>query len=167
MDDVSRIREVVEGYLDLGTQLLKTWTPFVNDVAAKVDTGTFDAADAADDFPTAANLVAHSWMLIGSEAIDALAVLTKSFGEDEAVVGYRTTLAGATLAVKGDLESVTKQTLQASRVTVRPAKLAPNDTMFTLEVDGDGLKARTYDGCVVATAENGDTEEVFVSVTIG
>ena len=36
-----------------------------------------------------------------------------------------------------------------------------------IDVDGDGLKARTYDGYVVATDGAGNAEEIFVSVTIG
>ncbi|MFL6088583.1 MAG: hypothetical protein ACJ71Z_00380 [Aeromicrobium sp.] len=171
MDAVRRFSEVLEGYLDLGSQLLNTWTPYVEDVSTKVDAGTYQAADAANDAPKVAKLVAESWTWIGAEAIDAVAILTGNFSEKEVVIGYQTDLKKAakmrTLALKGNLKSVTGLELPAASVTVAPATLAPNVTAFTLSFDGDGFKARTYDGHVVATDEDGVMEEVFVSVTIG
>lgn len=170
MNDVPRFSEVLEGYLDLASQLLNHWTPFLNGVSAQVEAGTYQATDATTGFPAAAKLVADSWMWIGSEAIDALAILTKDFGEQEVVTGYATLSTGTTrtLALKGPLKSVTDKELPAHRVTIVPTTLDPNSTEFALHVNGDGMKARTYDGWVVATpAQGGVAEEVFVSVTIG
>ena len=171
MNDVNRFGEAYEGYAVLATQLLESWTPFVSDVSAKVGDGTYDAGDAADDFPTFAKLVADSLMAIGSEAIDALAILTSDFDEETTTGGYGTDPAKAgttrTLTVKDDLKSVSGQVLPKQKVTVKPATLAPTNTQFEIDVDGDGLKARTYDGYVVATDGAGNAEEIFVSVTIG
>lgn len=172
MTDVPRFSEVLEGYLELAGQLLETWTPFLNDVSAEVDAGTYDAKDAADDFPTVARLTVESWRLIGSEAIDALAILTSDFSELGSVTGYTTDPKNSgmarTLSWKGDLMSVTGEKLPAERVKIVPAKLAKDATAFTLYFDGDGRKARTYDGHVVATDVSGTVQDdVFVSVTIG
>jgi hypothetical protein len=171
MSDPPRFSEVFEGYVVLANQLLGSWTPFVSGVAAKVDAGTYDSDEAAQDFPTVAKLITDSLMLIGSEAIDALAILTSDFSEETTVSGFGTDPAKAattrTLSVKSDLKSVSGQVLPKAKVDLKPDTLAPTFTQFVLDVDGDGLKARTYDGYVVATDETGSTEEVFVSVTIG
>ena len=44
MSDVPRVSEALEGYIDLASEFLSKWTPYVNGVAAKVDAGTYDAA---------------------------------------------------------------------------------------------------------------------------
>jgi hypothetical protein len=110
-------------------------------------------------------------ILIGSEAIDALSILTSDFSEETTVGGYGTDPAKAattrTLSVKDDLKSVSGQVLPKEKVDLQPDTLAPSHTQFVIDVDGDGLKARTYDGHVVATDETGDSEDIFVSVTIG
>jgi hypothetical protein len=171
MSNVPRFSEVFEGYVDLANQLLGSWTPFVSGVSAKVDAGTYDADEAAADFPTVAKLVTDSLILIGSEAIDALSILTSDFSEETTVGGYGTDPAKAattrTLSVKDDLKSVSGQVLPKEKVDLQPDTLAPSHTQFVIDVDGDGLKARTYDGHVVATDETGDSEDIFVSVTIG
>jgi hypothetical protein len=171
MSDPPRFSEVFEGYVDLANHLLGSWTPFVSGVSAKVDAGTYDSGEAAKDFPTVAKLITDSMMAIGSEAIDALAILTSDFSEETTVGGYGTDPAKAattrTLSVKSDLTSVSGQVLPKAKVDLKPETLAPTFTQFVLDVDGDGLKARTYDGYVVATDEAGGSEEIFVSVTIG
>lgn len=171
MSNVPRFDEVVEGYALLADELLDSWTPFLTTIAAKVNAGTYDPDAATADFPKLAKLVAGSVIGIGLEAFDALAILTSDFSEEKKISGYRTDPAKAattrTLTVKDDLTSVTGMTLPKSRVTIVPAQLAPSTTQFVLDVDGDGLKARTYDGYVLATDTAGGVEEIFVSVTIG
>jgi len=171
MSDVPRFSEVLEGYQDLASHLLESWTPFISGVSAKVEAGTYDSDEAANDFPTVAKLITDSLMAIGSEAIDALAILTSDFSEETTVGGYATDPAKAattrTLSVKDDLKSVSGQVLPKERVNLEPDTLAPSHTQFVIDVDGDGLKARTYDGHVVATDEVGGSEEIFVSVTVG
>jgi hypothetical protein len=171
MSDVPRFGEVLEGYVDLARHLLQSWTPFVSTVSARVDAGTYDSNAAASDFPTLVKLITDSMMAIGSEAIDAVAILTSDFSEETKVAGYGTDPAKAattrTLSVKEDLKSVSGQKIPKERVTLKPHTLPPGHTQFVIDVDGDGLKARTYDGYVVATDETGGTEDIFVSVTIG
>jgi hypothetical protein len=48
-----------------------------------------------------------------------------------------------------------------------PATLAVGATDFDLAVNGDGMKARTYDGIIVSADASGGVEEIKVSVTIG
>lgn len=171
MSETPKFGEVFEGYAELANQLLGIWTPFVSGVSSKVDAGTYDAGEAAKDFPTVAKHITDSLILIGSEAIDALAILTSDFSEETTVVGYGTNPAKAattrTLSVKDDLKSVSGQKILKEKVALKPHTLAPTHTQFVIGVDGDGLKARTYDGHVVATDETGGTEDIFVSVTIG
>ena len=170
MSDVDRFGEVFEGYVDLAKDLLTSWTPFVTAVSTKANSGTYTANDAEADFPAAAKLVVDSLMDVGSEAIDALSILTGDFSEDVEVICYCDAAKSGsqrTLALKDKLKSVSGQELDASLVKIKPQPLGGNETQFTLTVNGDGLKARTYDGTVVATAGGKVVEEIFVSVTIG
>jgi len=174
MSSVPRFSEAVEGYGELAQELLGQWAPFAKSVAAKVDAGTYDGGAASADFPVVAKLVTDSWVAIGSEAIDALSILTSDFSEDGRVIGYSTKKATLprTLAVKGALKSVTGEVLPHAQIAVEPATLSENETAFVLVFDAHGLKARTYDGWIVATSPAtgsapASVEEIPVSVTIG
>jgi hypothetical protein len=171
MNEVSRVGEVLEGYAVLVNQLMADWTPYVNDVTTTLSSGSYDAEDAAADFPQLAKLVTDSLMAIGSELVDAYAILTSDFSEQTLVAGYGADPAKATttrtLTVKGDLVSVSGQVLPHQRVTPVPATLAPTHTQFELDVDADGIKARTYDGFVLVTDAAGSQEEIPVTVMIG
>lgn len=176
MSDVPRVSEAFEGYVVLAHELLGRWTQFTSGIAAKVDAGTYDAGAAQAEFPKAAKLGADSLFLTGSEAVDALAILTSDFSEKTTVTGYGTDPKAAgttrTLAWKADLKSVTGEVLPHGKVKLLPSTLPPGQTDFTLEVDGEGRKARTYDGHVLATSTATATtpvnvEDIFVSVTIG
>lgn len=170
MSDVDRFGEVFEGYVDLAKDLLTSWTPLVTAVSAKAGSGAYSLEDAKADFPAAVKLAADSLRDVGSEAIDALAILTGDFSEDVEVPCFTDpakTAEQRTLAMKDDLKSVSGQVLPKARVTITPHTLDPQRNRFILKVNGDELKARTYDGVVVATGKAGVVEEVFVSVTIG
>ena len=118
MNEVSRVGEVLEGYAVLVNQLAADWTPYVNTVSTAVGSGTYDADNAAADFPQLAKLVADSLIAIGSEMVDAYAILTSDFSEQSLVAGLGTDPAKAAttriLTVKGDLVSVSGQTLPIS-----------------------------------------------------
>ncbi|HJR90039.1 MAG TPA: hypothetical protein VJ782_07800 [Aeromicrobium sp.] len=176
MSDVPQASEAFEGWVVLANELLGRWTQLASGIAAQIDAGTYDDQAAAAEFPKAAKLGTDSLFLIGSEAVDAISILTSDFSEQTKVTGYGTDpkLAGTTrtLAWKDDLVSVTGEELPQVKARLAPAILPPGQTQFTVEVDGSGLKARTYDGYVVATsaataAASASVEEIFVSVTIG
>lgn len=176
MSDVPQVSEAFEGCVVLATELLGKWTLLVGGIAAQIDAGTYDNEAAAAEFPKAAKLGTDSLFLIGSEAVDAISILTSDFSEQVKVTGYGTDPKQAgttrTLAWKDDLVSVTGAKLPQAKAKLGPATLPPGQTQFTVEVDGSGLKARTYDGYVVATSAATATvpasvEEIFVSVTIG
>jgi len=171
MNDVDRLGEVIEGYATLAGVLLKKWSPYLTAVSAKAAAGNYQAADAKADFPAAAKLVVETMLAFGSEAVDALSIATNSFSEQMSTSEYTSNPANAgttrTVLVKADLVSATGKTLPKERVKPAPGTLAPNLTKFTLDVDCDGMKARTYDGVIVVTDMAGDVEEILVSVTVG
>lgn len=168
MDEVDRFSEVLQGYSELTKDLLADWTPFLSDLSTKLGAAPYGPNEAAADFPAAAKLAIDSVIAIGSEAFDALAVLTSSFSEEATEKGV---LAKAktdrVLTAEADFVSVTGEVLAKSRITFEPDHLPPGETEFVLKVDGDGVKARTYDGWVVATASNGHADRVQETVTIG
>lgn len=171
MSEVPQISEAVQGYAELAQQLLADWTPYVTGLSTKVAAGTYGPEDIEADFSSLVKLVADSLFAIGSEAVDALAILTSDFSDESTVDGYCTNPAMAgtvrTLTIKGDLKSVTEQVLPKDRVKPVPATLNPKKIAFDLKVDGAEMKARTYDGFVVSTDAAGVVEEIPVSVTIG
>jgi hypothetical protein len=171
MNDVDRLGEVIEGYAELAGVLLNKWSPYVTAMSAKAAAGNYQAADVKADFPTVAKLVAETLLAFGSEAFDALSIATMSFSEQMSTTEYTSNPANAgesrTVAVKADLVSATGKTLPKERVKPTPDTLAPTQTKFTLDVDCDGMKARTYDGVIVVADGHGDTEEILVSVTVG
>jgi hypothetical protein len=177
MSDFPRFGEAFEGWVERVNELLNEWTPFITSVSAKIDAGTYDADAVSADFPTVAKLVSDSLIGLGAEAVDAVAILTADTSEVEQVtyiLGAGKAGSTRALALKGDLASVTGPVLPKGRVKIKPDTLSSSDTRFTLEVNGDGLKARTYDGYVVVTTATAatanapaDVDEILVSVTIG
>lgn len=171
MTEGSPLGEALEGYGVMVGSLVADWTPYLTALSAKVSADTYGPDDAKAEFPALAKLVADSMIRIGSEAVDALEILTSDFDETSAVayaVGKTLKVSGTvTLTLTDDLKSVTGEVLPRSKVTIVPATAVVPDLDFTLEVDGNGLKARTYDGYVRATDANGVVEDFFVSRTIG
>lgn len=171
MSEVPQVSEALEGYAVLAQQLVADWTPYLTEVSAKLGSGTYGPDDAGDDFSALAKLIADSLFAIGSEAMDALAILTSDFSEESTIGGFGTDPSKAgtvrTLTVKGDLVSVSGQVLPKGRVTPVPNSLVPPATQFVLDVNGDGMKARTYDGVVLSTDAAGAVQEIPVSVMVG
>jgi hypothetical protein len=171
MTEDLHVDKVLKGYGVLADQLLKSWSPYGTAVSAKLAGGNYQPADAEADFSVGFALAVESMVAIGSEALDAVSIMTSTFSDLEHVGGFHTDAAQAgtvrTLAVKADLVSASGETLPKDRVKPVPATLAPHTTGFDLEVNGDGMKARTYDGLIVATDASGAVEAITVSVTIG
>ena len=171
MSEVPQISEAVEGYAVLAQQLVTDWTPYLTGLSAKAAAGSYGPDDASADFSALAKLITDSLFAIGSEAMDALAILTSDFSEESKVGGFETDPAKAgtvrTLTLKGDLKSVSGQVLPKERVTPVPASLVPPATQFGLDVNGDGMKSRTYDGFVLSTDAAGAVQEIPVTVMIG
>jgi hypothetical protein len=171
MSDDVHFDKVMKGYGVLTSQLVTDWSPYVTKVATKLSGGNYQAADAETDFAEGFKLAMESLMAFGFEALDAVSIMTSTYSELEHIHGYHADPAHAgtarTLAVKADLVSFSGETLPKARVTTTPATLAPKDIAFDLDVNGDGMKARTYEGVVVATDASGGIEEIKVSVTIG
>ena len=169
MDEVDRVSEVLDGYSELTKELLAGWTPFLSNLSTKLGAGPYGVDEAAADFPAAAKLTVDSMIAIGSEAIDALSVLTDPFSDETTEDGVLAKANTArVLTVEADFVSVTGEVLPKSRITFEPDPLPPGETEFALKVNDIGLKARTYDGWVVATNPNGDADPpVRQTVTIG
>jgi len=165
------IGEVMEGYGVLADQLLKNWTPFLTAVSAKLAAGNYQAKDAEADFGAGAKLFVESMMAIGSEALDAAAIMSSNFDEVVVAGGYDTEIEldqVRTLTVNDDLTSKSGLTLPKDRVTLEPATLQPQCSHFQTVVNGDGIKARTYDGVVLVTKASGVVvDQVDVTVTVG
>jgi hypothetical protein len=171
MSDVPRFSEALEGFGELATALVKQWTPFLTSVSAKVGAGPYTSNDAAVDFPAFAKLVTDSVIAIGSEGLDAVSILTGDFSEQFTIgalsTGSFSVDSVRTLAPKAAFKSVSGAELPTSHIIVDPATLAPHVTDFSLQVTVTGVKARTYDGSIVATDEKGDTKEFPMTVMVG
>ena len=171
MNDVPRISEALEGYGDLASDLEKKWTPFLKQVAVRANDGVYTQTDAEADFPAFAKVVADSLFLTAAQAVRALSILTGDFSTTQTVDATAVDDATTTrkLSVADDFVSVTKEVLPKSRLTMVPDTLAPGEKAFKLVIQEDGMKARTFDGVVVATVTDpsGGTFEYPQTVTIG
>lgn len=172
MSESPQLGEVLEGYLETAQELLADWTPYVTGVSAKLSAGSYGQPEAAADFPAFAKLVAESAFKAGGQLVRTMAVLGSDFSTTSTEGGYvieaQKVAVELTLSLKGDLKSVTGQVLPADRVTIVPATLVPPATDFALVVDAQGIKARTYDGFVVAKNPAGAVVQTIpVSRTVG
>jgi hypothetical protein len=156
--------EVVDGCNKLGTWLVTEWSEQASEVAAKLDDGTYDADSAAADLAKTATLAAESWFLLASEALAAVALLSRQ--ERYIVEDTFDAPAGARLELAGPLEAGFEQLLPVTLVSVVPSQLAPTRTAFKLIADATTCAAGTYDGTVLAFRDDAAPVEVFVSLIV-
>src|SRR5439155_12409379 len=114
-------------------------------VASKLDDGSYDADSAVADLAACATLATESGLLLASEALDALAVLT---GRQYAPLivdsdPFSSPLKGATLEVDGPLVDGFGVGLPVSVINVIPHTLAPDATEFSLRANATGYPAGT------------------------
>ncbi|MCX6397949.1 MAG: hypothetical protein NTV23_15785 [Propionibacteriales bacterium] len=171
MSENLQIGEVLEGYAEATQELVAEWTPYLTGLSGKATSGSYGPTEVADEFPALVQLVAASLFKLSGQAVRTVEVLSSDLTEAPSVDGYvvaaqkvATTL---TLKLKGDLVSVTGEVLPMKQVTLVPDHVvAPAD--FDVVADGNGFKARTYDGMVLATDPTGAlVQEIFVSVSVG
>src|SRR5262245_22427423 len=70
------VRAAVEGYIDLGTQLMKSWGDHARKIATRLDTEQYTLDEAVADTAEWGALTVQSVFYIFNEAFDAAAVLT-------------------------------------------------------------------------------------------
>ena len=151
----SPLAEVIQGYSELASFLLKRWTEHASKVAERLDDGSYDADSGAADLATSASLTVESWFLLASEALDAAAILSGGQRQPHLVdsVAFWSPLPGAALTLEGPLvNTLDTDQLPAAVVTIRPAQLAAAAADFTLRADATGHHGGTYWGTVRATA---------------
>lgn len=148
----SPLAEVVQGYSELASFLLKRWTEHASKVAERLEDGSYDADSAAADLAKSMSLTVESGFLLASEALDAAAILSGGQRQPHLVesVAFPSPLPGAALALEGPLvNTLNTDQLPAEVVTIRQAAGAAD---FTLCADTTGHHGGTYWGTVRATA---------------
>jgi hypothetical protein len=156
--------DVVDGCNKLGTWLVTEWSEQASEVAEKLDAGTYDADAAVADLASTATLAAESWFLLASEALAAVALLSRQ--ERYVVEDTFDAPAGARLELAGPLEAGFGELLPVTLLTLDPSQLAPTETAFALRADATSCGAGAYDGWVLAYTDGVPPVEVFVSLTI-
>jgi hypothetical protein len=164
----SPLAEVVQGYSELASFLVKRWTEHASNVAERLDKGAYDADSAAADLAKCVSLTAETGFLLASEALDAAAILSGGQRQPHLVdsVAFSSPLPGAALALEGQLaNSLDTDRLPTAVVTIRPAQLAAAAAEFTLRADASGHDAGTYWGKVRArTAAAEGLVKVWITV---
>jgi hypothetical protein len=151
----SPLAEVVQGYSELASFLLKRWTEHASKVAERLDDGSYDADSAAADLATSVSLTVESGFLLASEALDAAAILSGGQRQPHLVdsVAFSSPLPGAALTLEGPLvNSLGTDQLPAEAVMIKPSQLAAAAADFMLRADATGHRGGTYWGTVRATA---------------
>lgn len=163
----SPLTDVVQGYAELASSLLRRWTDHASMVASKLDAGSYDADGAVADLATTASLATESGFLLATEALDAVAVLTGRQGKPHKVVStpFSTSLPGAALELAGPLVSGFGSRLPVDVISVEPRQLGPKATDFRLRANASGHRSGTYVGSVKASAA-GEVEQVTIRIIV-
>jgi hypothetical protein len=165
----SPISQVAQGYARLASELVTRWGDQAAATATKVQAGNYRADDAVNDLATWAFIAGESAVLIVSEAVDAIAILSGRQGEPYTVDSddYASPLPGATLRLAGALTEGFGDSIPVSAVTILPSStLHPGETRFSLRADVTGRRAGIYRGQVQATDPGGATAGVEVKLQV-
>jgi hypothetical protein len=155
---------VVDGLV----HLVDTWTGMVGDhardVAQQVDTGTFDADAATNALARCTALSLFGWVALGSEMLDAAAVIGNPPAAQRPITSAQFTTAASPETrdlLAGPLTNGFGDELAASKVSVEPSPLAPGQTTFKLVATITSESAGIYTGKVqVAKPDSGAVLEV-------
>jgi hypothetical protein len=163
----SRVSDVVQGYTRLASSLLERWSELASKTASRVDAGAYDAASATED------VIEGSWLATEGAGLWA----AQTFSAYATLAGYEpapnlqtsqpfTAPKGAKLDLLGSLvRGPGPDHIPASAISVQPPQLGPEQTEFTVKVDGTGCRGGTYVGVVSANTE-AETKTVDVWISI-
>jgi hypothetical protein len=147
----SPLASAIDGYAALGKSLVERWNAHASAVAARVDSGSYDADHAVADLAQCVTLACESGMALVSEALDAVAVVSAPRGPVfRESYPFACAAAGAALTLTGPLVNM-MGTDRLTEVTIVPAQLGPNQTEFRLRANATGKCAGLYIGSVRAT----------------
>jgi hypothetical protein len=163
----ARFSEVLQSYNALTSSLLDRWSTLANRSVSRLDAGSLDPRSAVQDTVAGATLASEAaWLWTGWwwESVANLCGLEVQPNLAKSQP-FHTFKSGAKLELAGPLVKGPGMTKLSAAVSIDPAQLEPDDTEFTLRVDGTGCRGGTYVGRVRATTEEG-SEEVVVWITV-
>jgi hypothetical protein len=163
----ARFSDVLQSYNVLSSSLLDRWSRLANRSVSRLDAGSFNPSSAVQDAVAGATLATEAaWLWTGWwwESVANLCGLEGEPNIAESQPFYAPT-AGAALELAGPLVKGPGLARLDAPVSIEPAQLEPEDTRFTLRVDGTGCRGGTYVGRVKATTEEGP-EYVVVWITV-
>lgn len=156
--------EVVDGCTKLGTWVLTEWSYQASEMAKELDARTYGADNAFSDLASAAVLAAETGFLLASEALAAVAILSRQ----ERYIVARTfeAPAGARLELAGPLVSGHGHVLPVTLLSLVPSDLGPGESQFELRADATLRRSGTYEGTVLAHTDGAAPVELHVLLPI-
>ena len=164
----SPLEQVADGYARLATTLVDRWSTYASQVAGKWDAGRYGPEDAMADAAAYGFLVTESLLLVATEGLDAVAILSGRQDQPHMVDSdvFSIGRPGAELALAGPLVGGWgTDALPVDAVEIVPASAGRGLTAFTLRADATGHKGDTYVGTVIARVR-GAEEPIDVQITV-
>ena len=140
-----------DGYVRLGQSLLVEWRTYLQDVGARPAPMT--ANQAVKDAVEGALLAARGAFLLGSETLDAIAILK---GPDEQIVTTRPYVsppADAELELVDDFVNLHGRPLPLGAITIERLTPEKGETRFRLRIQASGHPSGAYRGTVRVTKD--------------
>ena len=165
------LAEAVEGFVDLGSWLVRQLGGHARTVAERVGGGTYTPDLAAGDAARSLALVAAAWLRVVNEVVDAAVILARPPQRNVPQVKARlpTAFAGpCTLRLNGPLKSRfdPPDVIPRTRVSL-PRRLRPGEIEFTVSVDATRRPGVSYWGRVTATPDDPEVEPQSVDFRVG
>lgn len=166
------LAEAAEGITDLGFWLVQQLGGHGRTVAERLAGGTYTPDLAASDAARSVALGAAAWLRVVNEVVDAAVIVARPPKPDTPPVMVRlpASFGGAcTLRLSGPLKSRfdPPDVIPRTRVTLRPARLGPNEVEFAVMVDATRLPGVSYWGRVTATPDDPDVAAQLVDFRVG
>ena len=159
----SRLQQVVNGYAQLGSYLVQQWSAQATTVATRLDGGSYTADLLVQDVVAGARLAGWSAFLMGSEALDATAIITGRQADPHIVDSepFAVPFPGATFTATEPLIAIGG----TDSLPTRAISFVSDDKQFRVRADATGHQGSLYRGKVQATAgSNAAQVDVFVIV---
>src|SRR5688572_27014536 len=171
MESQSTYTDIVQGYVDLASDLLERWTTQAGKVASKLDSRSYKPDTAMADLAATATLATETGFLFASEALEALAICTERERGPYYVDSdpFYSPAPGATLQLEGPLVGLgaVPDQLPVSVIEILPSSaLGPNDTEFRLQANATGHQGITYAGRVTASWPGAADQKVPVWIVV-
>ena len=158
------LARVADGYANLAIRLAGEWRAHIAEVSTRPGPAT--ANQAVADAVAAARLLAESAFLLGSETLDAIAVLKGPEPPIARSEVYGAAPADAELALVDDFANLHGSPLPLSVLSIIRLDPAKDNTRFYVRADAAGQPSGRFRGTVIVSKDAVELSRLPVRLTI-